>query len=633
MQSSETKQRGPSSNPYQNLVAVGEPDQLTMLLSVAVPIARARQGRVLPLYVGTDGSAPEWLQIPHKVSDVVEDPEIIASSDAGAGILEVARKRKPALLLLQWKGRPARGRYLLGPTLDPVIQYAPCDVVVLRAMEEPSLFSERMANLQRVLVPFGGGPNASLALELAFSLGPGFPVTALRIARSTVGTVAMSAQREMLQAFLEAWSDNPRLRPEVVLAPGVLEGILDAAQNHDLVLVGATRESFVDRLLFGNLPQLLGAQIPGPMIIVRRYDPGTAGALRRVRWHLLGLLPQLTHDERVSVYRQVRRSSRTSKDYYVMMTLAAIISSLGLLLNSSAVIIGAMLVAPLMSALLGIGLGVVQGDYWLLRVALRTTLLGALLVVSVSAAVGLLVPGRSVTDEMLNRGTPAFLDLAVALVSGAAAAYAIARRGVSSALPGVAIAVALVPPLSTAGIASVSGDMRVASGAVLLFVTNLVAIVSAAVSVLLWIGFRPNSYERDRARTFKAGLAGIIAVLFGVAVTLGWLSVHAIRRASLEQLAGRALIEHLSAWGSGVRLTDWRINEARDGRLGMEVSIESAVPVTRQDAVALERRLANELGRPVSLELTVIPVARYDAMSPLAPPSPAPTARLRDSGP
>ena len=117
---------------------------------------------------------------------------------------------------------------------------------------------------------------------------------------------------------------------------------------------------------------------------------------------------------------------------------------------------------------------------------------------------------------MLGRCSPTLLDLAVALVSGAAAAYATTRKDVATALSGVAIAVALAPPLATFGLLMATGEFRLASGALLLFLTNLVAIVSAVVAVFLWVGFRPNIAEQLRARTFKSGIAGTLVVLVTV---------------------------------------------------------------------------------------------------------------------
>ena len=151
-------------------------------------------------------------------------------------------------------------------------------------------------------------------------------------------------------------------------------------------------------------------------------------------------------------------------------------SSLGLLLNSPAVIIGAMLVAPLMSAIVGLGLGVVEGDSHLLVAAAWATFRGMILAILIGVFLGLVIPDASATPEIMARTRPSVLDLGVALASGAAGAYALCRKNVSAGLAGVAIAAALVPPLTTVGIGVALGRGDIAGGALLLLLTNLIAI-------------------------------------------------------------------------------------------------------------------------------------------------------------
>ena len=130
-----------------------------------------------------------------------------------------------------------------------------------------------------------------------------------------------------------------------------------------------------------------------------------------------------------------------------MIALFASIAALGLILNSVAVIIGAMLVAPLMSAIIGMGMAVVHGDFRFLLLTLRATLTGAGIAVLIGFIFGLINFSSETTAQILQRTDPSTLDLVVALISGVAAAYALCRKNVSNSLPGVAIAVALVPPL------------------------------------------------------------------------------------------------------------------------------------------------------------------------------------------
>lgn len=615
-----------TDEPYRILVAVGEPAHLTALLTIAVPLARARSGEVLPLYVSPDGEQPDWLTVPEEMQAVVRPPLVIADREVGAAILNVIRRLSPDLLLLTWRGSPSRGRYLLGRTLDPLIQYAPCDVAVLRLgqpddadvadEEAAAAFAARMADAQHVLVPTGGGPNASLAIRMGLDLGSATRVTALRVANTNLGLTAVSAEWDNVNELIRPWSTD-RLRPHVTLASSPLEGIVrEAQEGYDLVLVGATRESLVDRLLFGNLPQALAERLEVPLLIVKRHDPRPMGALLRARWRLMGILPQLSLEERIAIYRQVRRNARTVADFYVMMILATAIASLGLLLNSPAVIIGAMLMAPLMSALLGLGLGVVQGDVWLLRLALRTTLLGVLTGLCVSAVTALVVPGSRITDEMLGRSSPTLVDLAVALISGGAAAYAVSREDVASALPGVAIAVALVPPLATVGLAAAAGETQVATGAGLLFLTNLVAIVAAAAIVFLWMGFHPDAREERRARTFRGGVAATATLFVAVAVVLGVLTASSIRTAALRDRIDRSLEAQVSLLGPEVRLVDWRLEQSRTGAYEVEVTVQATRGLTPDEAAKLQEQIAIELRRPVSIAMTVLPATRLDAVTP-----------------
>jgi uncharacterized hydrophobic protein (TIGR00271 family) len=337
--------------------------------------------------------------------------------------------------------------------------------------------------------------------------------------------------------------------------------------------------------------------------------------LRRARWRLVNTLPQLTLDERVLIYRQVRTSSRGGTDFYMMMTLAAGIAAFGLLLNSPAVIIGAMIVAPMMSALVGISMGIVQGDVWLLRLAIRTALLGILLVIGVSAVVGFVTPDQRLTQEMLSRGSPTLLDLAVALISGAAAGYATARRDVASALAGVAIAVALVPPLATMSLAAVFLSSEVALGAGLLFLTNLSAIIAAVAIIFMWMGFRPNAGERPRSRTFRGGLLGTALLLLSITLILGALTASSIRGSIMRRSVERAIAEELVTWEGDVVLRQWQMAE-REGALRLEITVESTRDIYGHEVVTLQEHITHAVDRPTALSLVVIPVRRVEPVMP-----------------
>lgn len=630
----------PQAEPrYHVLVAVGDREQLRPLLAVGCALARVRDGAVTLLCVTLDGARPDWLVVPEPPAasprpetrpegavepcgDLPLNVLVRPGRDAGAVILATVRADPPDLLLLGWRGSPGRGRYLLGSTLDPIIRYAPCDVAVARANDGPGAPSGRdlaqvLGHVRRVLVPAAGGPNAPLALEMALHLSPDAQVTALYVARDTLGQAEVALGYERLNTTLAPWAGGGRVQPKVVQAPGIIEGILtEAGAGYDLMLIGATRESFLDRVLFGNVPQAVAVRSSVPAIVVRHRAGRIETLLRRAWWGLFDALPTLTVAERAEVYRDVRRGARPRVDFFVMSGLAAAIAALGLLLNSPAVIIGAMLVAPLMQAVIGLGLGVVQGDLRLLRLAISATLRGALLAIAVSLLMGLAVPDGSPTSEMLSCAHPTLLDLSVALVSGAAGAYALCRKDVSVALPGVAIAAALTPPLTTVGLGLALGNGRVAGGALVLFLTNLVAISAAGGLVFLWLGFRPAPGKQKHKRVFRSGVLGMVALLAAVSAVLGTLTVSALREATFQRTVQMALAEEIATMGQ-VELAEWQITGDDGETVHLEVHVRATRPVLHQETVDLQARLALRLQRPVALALTVIPTTRLDPFVPL----------------
>ena len=208
---------------------------------------------------------------------------------------------------------------------------------------------------------------------------------------------------------------------------------------------------------------------------------------------VLGWFPTLDRDERQELYVRIRLGAIGGPDYYIMMFLAALLASLGLLQGSTAVVIGAMLVAPLMGPLVGAGLALEQGNLPLLRRAFWVAVKGTLLGLTVSMLLGLANTGYEPTMEIEARGRPDIFDLFIALASGMVAAYAQGRPNVSGTLAGVAIAAALLPPLATVGIAAMTQHPDIAANAAVLLATNLVAIVIGAAIVFRMLGVRART--------------------------------------------------------------------------------------------------------------------------------------------
>jgi len=218
--------------------------------------------------------------------------------------------------------------------------------------------------------------------------------------------------------------------------------------------------------------------------------------------------------------------------FALMMSMALIVAIMGLSANSPALVIGAMLIAPLMTPVLGIAASIAMalGD-----AAARATITVVAATVGAIAASYLIagwLPGDLLTNEVLARTAPDARDLVVALAAGLAGSYATARPDVSSSLPGVAIAVALVPPLAVVGITLRAGAGDLAVGALLLYGTNLAAIVTVSTVVFVLAGFVPARRLMKMAPRVIAGGLFALVVVAVLGVLLGTRSYDSAQRSS-----------------------------------------------------------------------------------------------------
>jgi len=210
--------------------------------------------------------------------------------------------------------------------------------------------------------------------------------------------------------------------------------------------------------------------------------------------YLSKTIPLFTHASQAqyaNLFKNLREESRTSQTFMVLLIFATMIATFGLFINSSSVIIGAMLLAPLMQPIVSLSMGVLRQDTTLEINGARTITIGVIAVLLTAALIALFIPIEKLSSEMAGRLSPTILDLFVAMVSGAAAAYAKSNEKILGSLAGVAIAVALVPPIAVAGIGLGWSDWGMFSSAFLLFVTNLVGIVLSAALMFVFLGFSP----------------------------------------------------------------------------------------------------------------------------------------------
>ncbi|MEP7086881.1 MAG: TIGR00341 family protein, partial [Gemmatimonadota bacterium] len=226
----------------------------------------------------------------------------------------------------------------------------------------------------------------------------------------------------------------------------------------------------------------------------------------------------LSADERRAIFDEIAGvGTDTSALYWMVLVLAGAIALLGLALNSAAVVIGAMLIAPLLAPVLGLALGLAVGDGRLAVQTALAVLASTIAVVAISSLVTVLLPFHEVTAEILGRTKPTTLDLAIAVFSGLAGALVKLSRGdrLAGAVPGVAVSVALVPPLAVTGFGiGIGWDWPVIRGSLLLYGANLAGIVMSAMIVFLVAGMhRPEVLDEVRRwyrETQRSGLAALV---------------------------------------------------------------------------------------------------------------------------
>lgn len=253
---------------------------------------------------------------------------------------------------------------------------------------------------------------------------------------------------------------------------------------------------------------------------------------------------------REAVFFEGPRAAQKLSRFWILLVLAAVIAAAGVVADSTATVIGAMIVAPMMTPIQGIMVATVLGDRRNLTRSVLLVVAGALAAVGIAYAVGLLSLNDIVAatnGQVSARVNPKLIDLLAALGTGVVGSIALVRKDISDTLPGVAIAISLVPPLSVVGVTLESGAYAQAGGAALLFLTNVAAILVTGIVVMGVYGVRaPDPAPADgavaEAAARRPGRALItivsMVVVIGIPLTLATVSStsDALRTAQVQQL-------------------------------------------------------------------------------------------------
>jgi uncharacterized hydrophobic protein (TIGR00271 family) len=306
-------------------------------------------------------------------------------------------------------------------------------------------------------------------------------------------------------------------------------------------------------------------------------------------------LGQATLDDLFPEGPALRRSLVT---YAVLLALAAVIATLGLISDSVAAIIGAMVVAPLGGAIMAFAGALVTDRRWWQGVTLLQVFLGAVMVVAIAFGISALLPQMlSFNASIEARTHPGLADLGIALAAGAAGAWVSARRTGSDALPGVAIAVSLVPPLATVGIALEHGRSEDVAGAALLFFTNFTAIVVVACIVFILLGAMRTGALGSRRRLELGVLLTTLALVI-LAVPLTARTVGNL----MEVADAGQVAPDVRTWVGrrDLAVLDYSINEST-------VHLVLAGPDAPASVDELAQSVSSRLGRPMAVEVEYAP--------------------------
>ncbi len=543
-------------------------------------------------------------RVPQLPSDVAIQSMVRVASDPIAGVINAAEELQPQLMLVApdfIAEDPSRNL----EEYDDILRKSGTHVVFLKRFPE-------MGALRRIAVLMERGVHAPISLSVARALlDEGGVVEVVHVAPPEATEEELAQDRERLISTLHSLGvEDDALNITVLPASSLEAAMAKLARQVDLIIFGTSANFMTRRPTFDGINAHIFQHTSAPVILVGRYQRPRFPWLSELWVTLTRTLPTLTLDERQEAAQAIMAGADPSVDFFILIFLSAGIATYGLLQNSGAVIIGAMLVAPLMSPIVAIAMSMVRGDVRRLGVAAQSTAQGVLLAIAVGAVLTFLSPIKSPTNEIMGRVNPNLLDLSIAFLSGAAGAYAMSRKSIASALPGVSIAVALVPPLAVVGYGFAVADMDIAFGALLLFLTNLVAIVLAASLVFIALDFL--STEKQTWNEIVRGLKVTVAFAIVVVLILGYVTYETVSTQKKLRAIEAVLSQQLYA--NRFKPLDINIQSTRNGYLIKGTILAFDEHLTSDLVQKLGDELEEAVHGPVTLDITAIPAeeGRFD---------------------
>jgi uncharacterized hydrophobic protein (TIGR00271 family) len=305
------------------------------------------------------------------------------------------------------------------------------------------------------------------------------------------------------------------------------------------------------------------------------------------------------------------QTARRVTNFFTLLLLATVIATYGVLSNSTATVIGAMIVAPLMGPIIALTSAVVMGSLPRTLRALALTGAGIIAVIVFSYLLSWIVPSFTISftsnGEITSRINPGLLALLTALGAGAAGAFIVSRAEIADAMGGVAIAISLVPPLCVVGISLRCGQMSAAWGALLLFMTNILAILFAGGVVMAIIGLGKSAVSQAQLRFRRGGFILFVVCILLVAIPLSLTAYQNITGIQDTNTA-TATVQN---WVQG---TTYQVDSVSVTNNTVIATVEGTGQLKPLQQLA--NQLAQALGRPVLVNLRTVPAQTGASNSP-----------------
>ncbi|WP_207561727.1 TIGR00341 family protein [Sulfurimonas aquatica] len=378
----------------------------------------------------------------------------------------------------------------------------------------------------------------------------------------------------------------------------MLDGALLSAQEVELNTMRDTMKVHLGRSLIDNV-KVENNQVESKDIINLNALPH--GEMNKFLIDKkLPLFKKASEDDFKELFLNLRSSAKFTYVFLILMILSTLLATTGLFANSAPVIIGAMILAPLMAPIISLSMGVVRAENLLISQSIRTLSIGIVMALFFSAIFTFIIPLERITPEMQGRLNPNILDLMVAILSGIAGAYANSKEEVAKSLAGVAIAVALVPPLSVTGIGIGLGSFDVIYGSFLLFITNLIGITLSAALTFIVLGYSPVT-------TAKKGIYYTSVLLTIITIPLIFSFADMIEKnkymSDLESVKSIILHEEKIE----LNIYDVKLN---NDVLVVDLQSISEKPLTHEEYVKIKQSIEKKLQRRIVLEVTPMIIVR-----------------------